>query len=429
MRKFISGLFVVTIISSLLLISGCARRNDPVGVFVGGKQGTIASVLHDYQSLGLLPANGDGLTLTEFPKRTSKTYRPPGYRVTGQGRPYPVLYLLLDFGGNATTKDVTDQYYFEIGLQRLADSLINAGIIKPMIIATVDLHNAYGGSWYTSNPVQGLYDACLTEFVAYTDTALNTSTQNGKFSRAVAGVGMGGYGAIISSMRHPGLFVSASSVNGHLAFTGESNEHNFHGVTDWAPMVFEENRVTVMTGSGPFTDAAVLPYYSIAPDITRPLAKPFTNLVFSMAAAFSPYNPATATSLDSMTWMNKAVAGGVETNWKVTLPFDFSGNIWPSSWAEWKNNDPSQILYDNPVALSEVQVLVMAGTSGRFNTLAQNRIFKDVVVQRGAATVDYREYDGYGDYETAGRNYLIFVLRDVLKFHSDNFTRDPFTLE
>ena len=428
MRKSLKGLFVTIIITSLVLASGCARRNDPVGAVVSGDQGAIKSFLHDFEAPGFLPANGEGLTLTEFPSRKSKTYVPPHYRLPGQGRPYPVLYLLLDFGGNATTKDVTAEYYFEIGLRRLADSLINAGVIRPMIIATVDLHNAYGGSWYTNNPIQGRYDDCLVEFVAYVDTALNASTHNGRFSRAISGVGMGGYGAVISAMRHPGLFSSVSSINGHLAFSSESVKHNFRGVVEWAPMVFEENRVTPLPVSpNPYGDAATLPYYSIAPDITRPLAKPFTNLVFSMAAAFSPFNPATATSEDSVTWMNKAVAGGVETNWKVTLPFDYSGNLWPPSWSDWKANDPSRILYDNPVALADVQVKVMAGTTSRYNTLAQNRIFRDVAVQRGALTVQYSEYEGYDGYDTEARNYLIFVLKDILIFHSDNFTQDPFT--
>lgn len=427
MRKSLYSLFVATMAASLVLASGCARRNDPVAVVVVGDQGVISSFLHDFESSGLLPANGDGLTLTEFPKRTSKTYRPPGYRNRGEGRPYPVLYLLLDFGGNATTKDVTDEYYFEIGLRQLADSLINAGIIKPMIIATVDLHNAYGGSWYTNNSIQGRYDDCLVEFIEYTDTKVNASVHNGRFGRAVAGVGMGGYGAVMLAIRHPGLFSSVSSINGHLAFTAESVEHNFLGVVEWAPMVFEENRVTPLPGPGPYSNAAILPYYSIAPDIVRPLAKPFTSLVFSMAAAFSPFFPQTATAADSMTWMNKAMAGGVETNWKVTLPFDFSGTLWPVVWSHWKDNDPSRILYNNPVALSEVQVLVLAGTSGEYNTLAQNRIFRDVAVQRGASTIQYSEYEGYDGYDTQGRNYLIYVLRDILKFHSDNFILDPFT--
>ena len=58
------------------------------------------------------------------------------------------------------------------------------------------------------------------------------------------------------------------------------------------------------------------------PDINRPLRKPYTNLIFSMAAAFSPFDTANIVSADSVTWMNAAVVGGAESDWRVTLPFD-----------------------------------------------------------------------------------------------------------
>jgi len=173
-------------------------------------------------------------------------------------------------------------------------------------VATVDLHNAYGGSWFASNNVQGLYEECLTEFVAYTDTALNVSTLTGRESRGIAGVGMGGYGALIMAMKYPNLFASASSINGHLAFTRSSTKHGFDGVQTWAVKVFEENFVSPLPPGVPPTPEATLPYYSMFPDINRPLRKPYTNLVFSMAAAFSPYDTSTVTSADSVTWTASA---------------------------------------------------------------------------------------------------------------------------
>ncbi len=414
------------------IVWGCERREDPTQPIVTGENGTVVKFTHEFgpDGPGYLPPNGEGLTLTESPLRDSKTYRPPGYRPEGQGRPYPVLYLLLDFGGNGGNggnTDVTEEYYFEIGLRRLADSLILGGVIKPMMIATVDLYNAYGGSWYQSNNIQGMYEDCLTEFVAYTDTATNFSQHNGRLSRAISGVGMGGYGAIYMSMSHPELFASASSINGHLAFTSVSVTHGFAGISAWIPRVFQENFVTPLPPGTLGTPEALLPYYSMSPNINRALLKPYTNLMFSMAAAFSPFDPATATLNDSLTWMNAAMAGGADRSWKVAMPFDWSGQLWPTSWQKWRTKDVAQILAGNPVALADVEVLVIAGSTPDFNILEQNRVFHDVALARGASTVSYQEFEGYDGYPTRERNYLDRTLRDILIFHSQQFP-DPETL-
>ena len=413
---------------ALLLAPGCARRHDPTNPVAEARDGGISNFTHDYgpDGYGYLPANGDGLTLTESPLRKSKHYLPPGYRQPGEGRPFPVLYLLLDYGGNGSTDDVTDQYYLEIGLRLMVDSLINGGVIKPMIIGTVDLYNAYGGSWFASNTTQGLYEECLIEFISYTNTALNSSTQNGRDSRAISGVGMGGYGAVITAMRHPELFASASSINGHLAFTRSSDIYDYHGVEDWAVHVFEENFVTPLPPGQTPTPEATREYYEMDPDINRPRRKPYTNLVFSMAAAFSPFDTASIVPADSVTWMNAAVVGGEERDWKVTLPFDFTGLMWPHAWAKWTPFDAAQILWADPVALSGVETLILAGTTAEFDILPQNRIFRDVAEARGASTVHYQEFEGYGDYPTARRRYLDRTLRVVLQFHSDQFV-DPWT--
>jgi S-formylglutathione hydrolase FrmB len=406
---------------------GCGRRFDPVASKVSGGQGELKIVNHDYgpAGAGLLPASGDGLTLTESPLRTSHTYVPPGYRNRGEGPPYPVLFLLLDFGGNGLPAAVVDDnYYFELGLRQIADSMINAGVIQPMIIATVDLYNAYGGSWYTSNSVQGLYEAAFIDFVQYSDTALNAiSSERGKEGRAIGGVGMGGYGAIMMAMRHPDLFASASSINGHLAFAQTSVKHNFHGIADWAPLVFQENFVTPIAFlEFPSNPAAVLPFYSMTPDIKLPLRKPYTNLVFSMAAAFSPFIPSSATRSDSLTWMNPVVAGGASQDWKVSLPFIWNGDIWPDVYGKWLANDATKYLLDNPVVLADIQLHIEAGTASEFDILQQNRIFHDAAIARGIATMEYHEFDGYDGYPTTRRRLLTERLREILRFHSANLS-------
>lgn len=409
---------------AILAASGCGRRLDPVAVMVQGDSGEVKLFTHDYGPAGAayLPASGDGLTLTESPLRTSKTYVPPGYREKGQGQPYPVLFLLLDFGGNGLpTAVVDDDYYLELGLKEMADSMINAGVIRPMIIATIDLYNAYGGSWYTSNGIQGSYEDAFVDFVQYTDTALNAaSSQLGRASRAIGGVGMGGYGAVMLAMKRPDLFASASSINGQLAFAQTSSKYDFHGILDWVPKVFEENFVTPLPPGSVTNPQALLPFYSMTPDIKLPLRKPYTNLVFSMAAAFSPFIPGSATASDSQSWMNPVVAGGAAQDWKVSVPFHWTGQIWPDVFGKWLQFDATQYLLDFPGQLNNLRVHLEVGTSSEFNILEQNRIFYDAAIARGITTLSYHEHDGYEGYPTTRRRLLGERLREILMFHSEN---------
>jgi S-formylglutathione hydrolase FrmB len=431
MRKTVLGMTVIAL-GVAIVVSGCGKRQNPVADPVIGDQGTIWTAALDFgpTGSGQLPAAGTGLTLSESPLRVSKAYRPPGYRERGQGRPYPVLYLLLDFGGNGLPSALVDEdYYFEVGLRQIADSMINAGVILPMVVATVDLYNAYGGSWYTSNGVQGSYEDALLEFVQYVDTGLNVYREEGRLSRAIGGVGMGGYGAMMMAMKHPDLFSSASSINGHLAFASPDAGHNFNGVLDWAPRVFAENFVTPLP---PFTITdpdsvvafanenrdAVRPYYNMTPNISEPLRKPYTNLMFSMAAAFSPFG---GTSVDSATWMGPLWVDALNPlqNWKVTLPFTFTGELWAPSFGKWRMNDATQYLLSNSSALINTALHIEAGTTAEFNILAQNRIFMDAVVARNV-NAEYVEFEGYDGYPTQSRHYLADRLRKILKFHSDN---------
>jgi hypothetical protein len=231
------------------------------------------------------------------------------------------------------------------------------------------------------------------------------------------------------AMKHPDLFSSASSVNGHLAFASPDAGHDFNGVLEWAPMVFAENFVTPLP---PFTitdpdsvvtyadenRSAVRPYYGMTPNISEPLRKPFTNLVFSMAAAFSPFM---GTREDSSTWMGPLWEDSERPiqNWKVTLPFTFTGEIWAPAFGRWRENDATQFLLVNSSALVNTSLHVEAGTTAEFNILAQNRIFMEAVRARNV-NAEYVEFEGYEGYPTQSRHYLADRLRTILKFHSDH---------
>lgn len=420
MRRYSNWTYALALAVAVALVAGgCGKRVNPVAEAPQGPEGAVQNFTHDLGPSGanVLPAPGEGLTLTESPLRTSKVYLPPGYRVQGEGRPYPVLFLLQDFGGNGQAGSPTDeQFFLDLGLARIADSMILVGEIKPMIIASIDLYNAYGGSWYTSNSVQGDYEGALLAFVQYADDNLNVYSEQGRAAHAIGGVGMGGYGALMMAMRYPEQFSSASSVNGFLAFTQTSVTYNYNGISEWIPRVFEENFATPLPPDEPTTPTSLGPYYSMKPDIVNALRKPYTNLMCSMAAAFSPR----IAGGDSTTWLNPAMAGLSYRDWKVRLPFTWTGELWTAVFGMWKQNDPSYYVIANPTALANTSIHVETGTTTDFNLLQQNRIFRDAAVRSGVPDMEYVEFDGYPDYPTTGRRYIADRLRAILKFHSDH---------
>lgn len=132
---------------------------------------------------------------------------PLGYNESEERR-YPVLYLLHGFNA--------DYYLWTVGrfwlgkgwnITNVADSLIEAGEIKPMIIVMPSAHNKYGGSWYVNSGIMGDWDDFITiELVHEIDATFKTIDNSS--SRGIAGHSMGGFGAVWLGMEHPDIFGS-----------------------------------------------------------------------------------------------------------------------------------------------------------------------------------------------------------------------------
>jgi len=126
-------------------------------------------------------------------------YLPPDYN--SSSRSYPVVYLL-----HGATDDETGWIQFgEIHLA--ADRAIAARQIPPMIIVMPDAKM----TWYI-NDYQGedrYEDMLITEFIPYIDKTYRTRTK--KEYRGISGLSMGGYGALITAMRHPDLFTACAA--------------------------------------------------------------------------------------------------------------------------------------------------------------------------------------------------------------------------
>lgn len=123
-------------------------------------------------------------------------YLPPDYE-TSQ-RSYPVLYLLHGLSDNETGW----VQFGEAG--RMADQEINSGEAAPCIIVMPNGRVTwYCNSYDGSDPWE---DVFIKNFIPYIEKQYRIRPE--KEYRAVGGLSMGGYGALMLSMRYPDLFSS-----------------------------------------------------------------------------------------------------------------------------------------------------------------------------------------------------------------------------
>jgi putative tributyrin esterase len=124
---------------------------------------------------------------------------PPSY-AESKDRRYPVLYYLHGLGDS-------EQMFLRAGGLNLVEDLWERGHIGEFIVVTPD-----GGSSFYINSRDGSVryeDFLLREFFPAVEHRYRI--EPGRKSRGIAGISMGGYGALHLAFRHPELFVSASA--------------------------------------------------------------------------------------------------------------------------------------------------------------------------------------------------------------------------
>ncbi len=122
---------------------------------------------------------------------------PAGYRTSHER--YTTVYLLHGFGGDHT------DWVNRSGLTRYANEF-------RFVFVTPDGHNG----WYTNSldRKRNYEDFVIDELIPYVDRKYRTlATRHG---RVVAGLSMGGYGAIKLAIRYPARFILAGSFSGAL---------------------------------------------------------------------------------------------------------------------------------------------------------------------------------------------------------------------
>lgn len=133
-------------------------------------------------------------------------YLPPGYE-SSPTRHYPVVYLLHGYPSQPV--DSETDWIQQGAADRLTDAAIRSGRLPPMILVMPDAKT----NWYM-NSADGKVryeDMLIGEFIPFIDRTFRTRTQ--RLFRSVAGLSMGGYGAMMLAMRHPDLFSGAAALS------------------------------------------------------------------------------------------------------------------------------------------------------------------------------------------------------------------------
>ena len=153
------------------------------------------------ESRELISKNFENTKVGTSPVRKLAVYLPDGYDQSTKR--YPVIYFLPH---PLESNDV--RFIFEKRDARgLIDRAITAGLIGQFILVCVEMNTPLGSSWYVNSPVTGNWeDFMIQELVPYIDANFKTLAR--RESRGIAGVFMGGYGAIRFGMRHPDVFAS-----------------------------------------------------------------------------------------------------------------------------------------------------------------------------------------------------------------------------
>lgn len=140
------------------------------------------------------------------PVRKMLVYLPPGYDPSSSQR-YPVIYFLPN------PFEESYRYDFDYrDAKELFDRAIADGVIGKFILVAVDMNTPLGSSWYANSPVTGYWeDFVIHELVPYIDA--NFKALSNRDSRGIAGIFIGGYGAIRLGMRHPDVFGSVYAMH------------------------------------------------------------------------------------------------------------------------------------------------------------------------------------------------------------------------
>ncbi len=392
--KKILGIFMI----GAFLLVGCMKEPTMPEV----KKGNLEQVT--------IQATDPYINLQNF--NNAYVYLPPEY---SESNHYPVLYLLHGYG--------SDYRYWQAveDIKDILDYMISTGEINPIIVVMPNGYNDFAGSFYTNSldsvfPVYGQFETYLiNDVISYIDTAFAVDTTK----RAIAGISMGGYGAMKLGAKYPELFKVVVG---------------FSGVYDF-DLFLAEDSTTHMT----MVDMVIAENGGYVSPLNLNAEHPLTSMMFAMAAAFSPrvrdssfFNPLENKFDFGPYYGNPALHMGVQLPFAIDS-LDTIGNIvkgyWhldSLTWNQWENQNVKNIF------ISNVQNILNAGTKYYFDCGADDElklnyhlmVLDQVLTQLGIKHKAelFSEYPGYpgNEFHAMHTSHLYLRVREGLKYISEN---------
>jgi len=432
-------IIIISILALGTILISCSEREENLPTPIAFDDSTSQVITFEHEFLNELSF----IMFAEYradPKIYGKIYTPPGYQGPNLGTPYPVLYLLSPYSE-------TEDFYFNHGLQDVADRLISEGKIQPMIIVCINGSNSYGGSFYGNSWAGGfmtdiigsIQDSVATgSLLDYVDAAFNTVSDlrhgagAGRKARAISGVGIGGYGAMRVAITYDENFSAVSAISAPLDFDGASGNGGF--IPLFKDVV--DKLDTTVVGA----DSA---YKLMDTSYTYPLRTMF----FAAATNFSPHdtlyidptfhprgpanNAAYWDAVDTLMINDDAsffYPEGFNTPMRFHLPFDSHGDPHNPIWQMWLRENPENLLANNPGALDNTAILLMTSADGADASLdfdQQTLDFETYLQSQGIAFND-SSFSGYTGYPATGNRFLYDIIGDILQFHSAHFELPEF---
>ncbi|HEY4011050.1 MAG TPA: alpha/beta hydrolase family protein [Acidobacteriaceae bacterium] len=220
---------------------------------------------------------------------------PIGY-ASGEQR-YPVLYLLHGWQGDETN-------WVKL------THLVELASRYALIIVTPQALN----SWYVNsatNPNDRYADYVADDLIAEIDGHYRTIASS--HQRAIAGLSMGGYGALLLTLRHPDLFSFTASISG--AFAGPS------GIEQVLPQL------------KPSTDEAFGP-----PGSPTRTENNLDTLIAAADPAKTPYLLLDCGTADPLLSSNRHV---IEEIWSRGVAYEYHELPGAHTWSFWDNSIPN----------------------------------------------------------------------------------------
>jgi len=321
-------------------------------------------------------------------------YTPPGY-YADRPEGYPILYLLHDVAEGVPALLNAGDAGLSWSFRETLDGLVDSGALPPMIVVLPNGLNEVWGSYFVDSQDEafGHHGAYLEALITWVEGEWNVAGEpGGPGSRAVAGLGMGGFGALHLAAKSP-IFDAVIAHSAPLDLADLANPdavvaahyEAVHGISasgTLASQVLAEWSVAVADDPSlnPDQDGALRaglltllgPNY---PAITRAV---------SLASALSPVtanisffdmaevtggggplvidlddNPANNNALPVRLLDDAGTADSLDDTWLgIELPFLADGTPDSAIWAAWVNQSPYLALADAAPALAAAGTLL-----------------------------------------------------------------------